>query len=74
MTALQDGNALSKSTVYQSLDIFAYSKTKEDVVSSVNEILMKFVPEGTSLSITITKPAGSEALFATHVITGSLVT
>lgn len=74
MTAQQGGSELNKPTVYQKLDIFEYCKTKKDVVTYVEEILFKFVPEGTSLSITITRPVGYGGYYAIRATTGSSVT
>ena len=69
MTHPQDGSVSNKRMVYPEISIFVSSKTKEDAVSSVKEILTQFVPEGTSLSIMITSQAVYEEPFATPATT-----
>lgn len=52
----------------------AFFKSKEDVVSYVNEALTKLDREDISQWITIMKRAGSEGYSATRVITSSSAT
>ncbi len=51
------------------INIYGYWKTKEDLVTSVNDLLSKFVPEGISPWITITKQGKSGGSFVIHVTT-----
>ncbi len=71
MTHQQDGNASSKPTDYPEINIFGYSKNREDAVSYAKELLTKFVPRDIWPSTTIMLMEESGGSFAIHVTTAS---
>lgn len=70
----QDGSVFNRPTVYPEINIFASSKTKEEAVSSANELLRKFVPEDIWPLTTITIREKFADFFVIHVTTACLDT
>lgn len=69
MTHQPDGNASKAPTDYPEINIYGYSKSREEAVSSAKEALRKFVPEDIWPSTTITLMEESEGSCAFHVTT-----
>lgn len=71
MTRQRDGNGSTKPTDYPEINIYAYSKNREDAVSSAKDLLKRFVPKDIWPWTTITLMEESGGSFAIHVTTAS---
>jgi hypothetical protein len=67
MTHQPDGSVSKVLTVFPEINITAYSRSKEEAASSVEELLNLFVPEGIWQLTTITVQAASEDSSVTRV-------
>lgn len=67
----QDGNESKEPTAFPVINIYAYSKTKEDAASSASDLLTLFVPKEIWPWTTITVREEYAGSFAIHVTTAS---